>query len=215
MKRTIMWAGIGLMASVSGAAAQEGVFMRDALSSLGLIPGEQARIDYRERPPLVVPPRVELRQPVDARAVEANGQWPADQDLVRERRRQREAAIPETERERRRMNDDNPRVSVDEIRAGRRPGAGLNAGPAPVRSDGGREATWIDPRVLRSQGVRPEPEFVSGEEPSRRTLVEPPSGLRRPDPRAPIRATRDLPGSQEDEANPGAYNRQQAARNRP
>jgi hypothetical protein len=215
MKRTIMWAGIGLMASVSGAAAQEGVFMRDALSSLGLIPGEQARIDYRERPPLVVPPRVELRQPVDARAVEANGQWPADQDLVRERRRQREAAIPETERERRRMNDDNPRVSVDEIRAGRRPGAGLNAGPAPVRSDGGREATWIDPRVLRSQGVRPEPEFVSGEEPSRRTLVEPPSGLRRPDPRAPVRATRDLPGSQEDEANPGAYNRQQAARNRP
>lgn len=215
MKRIILSAGIGLMASVSGAGAQEGVFMRDALSSLGLIPGEQARIDYRERAPLVVPPKIELRQPADRAALEANGQWPADQDLVRERRRQREAAIPEGERERRRMNDENPRVSIDEIRGGRRPGAGVSQAPAPVRTDGGREATWIDPVTLRSQGVKPEEEFVSGAEPSRRSLVEPPSGLRRPDPRAPIRATRDLPGSIEDEASPGAYNRQQAARNRP
>jgi hypothetical protein len=215
MKRIVALAGIGLMASVAGASAQEGVFMKDVLSSFGLIPGDRPQIEYRERAPLVVPPRTELRQPADRAALEASGQWPADHDVVRDRRRQREAAIPEAERERRRMNDNNPRVSIDEIRAGRRPGTGTQQGPAPNRPDGGREATWVHPDQLRSQGTRPEPEFESGAEPSRRFLTEPPTGLRRPDPRAPIRVTRELPGNRErEEADPGAFNRQQAARGR-
>jgi hypothetical protein len=214
MKRIVALAGIGLLASVVSAPAQEGVFMRDMLSSMGLVPAERPQIDYRERPPLVVPPNPTLRTPVARGAVEADGQWPTDPDVVRERRRQRDAAIPETERERRRMNDNNPRVSIEEIRGGRRPGAGISQAPAPNRPDGGREATWVHPDTLRAQGTVPEQTYVSGVEPERRSLTEPPSGLRRPDPRAPIRATRDLPGSQEDEANPGAYNRQQAERAR-
>ncbi|KAA2235114.1 hypothetical protein [Salinarimonas soli] len=214
MKRIVVLAGLGLMASVVGASAQEGVFMKDVLSSMGLVPGERPQIDYRERAPLVVPPSPTLRTPVAPNAAEANGGWPADQDLVRERRRQREAAIPETERERRRMNDQNPRISIDEVRSGRVQGAATRD-PMPHRPDSGREASgWLHPDVLRSQGTVPEQTYVSGAEPERRSLTEPPSGLRRPDPRAPIRATRDLPGSLEDEASPGAYNRQQAERAR-
>jgi hypothetical protein len=214
MKRIVALAGIGLMASVVSAPAQEGVFMRDMLSSLGLVPAERPQIDYRERPPLVVPPSPTLRTPVARGALEADGQWPADQDMVRERRRQRDAAVPEAERERRRMNDNNPRMSIDEIRGGRRPGAGISQAPAPNRPDGGREATWIHPDTLRSEGRIPEQPLVPGVEPERRSLTEPPSGLRRPDPRAPIRVTRELPNSMDDDASPGVYNRQQAERAR-
>lgn len=215
MKRVAALAGLGLMASVAGASAQEGVFMKDMLSSLGLIPGDKPPIDYRERAPLVVPPRLELRQPVSGAALEANPQWPADHDVVRERRRQREAAIPEAERERRRMNDNNPRVSIDEIRSGRRPGAAAGPAPAPNRPDGGREATWVHPDILRSQGVRPDKEFETAGDPGRQYLTEPPSGLRRPDSRAPIRVTRELPRDMErEEADPNVFNRQQAERNR-
>jgi hypothetical protein len=134
---------------------------------------------------------------------------------VRERRRQRDAAIPETQRERRRMNDNNPTLSVDEIRAGRRPGAGIDRAPAPVRNDGGQAATWIHPDTLRREGRLPEVDPTTGIEPARRTLAEPPSGLRRPDPNAPMRATRELPTNRErDEADPAAFNRQQAERSR-
>lgn len=214
MKRILILAGIGLAASTVGASAQEGIFMRDALSTLGIIAPERPAIEYRERPPLVVPPRVELRPPADRAALEASGQWPVDQDVTRERRRQREAAIPETERERRRMNDENPRVSIDEIRAGRRPGAGVSGEPAPNRPDSGREATWIDPRVLRSQGVKPDDAAAPGGEPARRALTDPPTGLRSPDPRAPMRATRDPRLTEVEEADPNFFNRQQAERNR-
>jgi len=215
MKRIVALAGIGLLASVVSASAQEGVFMRDVLSSMGLVPAERPQIEYRERPPLVVPPNPTLRTPAAPNAVEAGGQWPADQDVVRERRRQREAGIPETERERRRMNDNNPRLSIDEVRSGRNPGAGSSRAPEPHRSDSGREASgWVSPDILRAQGTVPEQTYVSGVEPERRSLTEPPSGLRRPDPRAPMRATRELPGSREDEASPGAFIRQEAERAR-
>src|SRR3954465_5312519 len=86
-----------LIAAAPGAVAQEGVFMKDFLGSIGIIPKEKAPIEYRERAPLVLPPRIALRGPVAPRPLQtANPQWPNDPDVVAARRRDEEANIPVT-----------------------------------------------------------------------------------------------------------------------
>jgi len=50
-----LFASATLLAA-TGASAQEGMFAKDLLGSVGIIPKERPRIDYRERAPLVLPP---------------------------------------------------------------------------------------------------------------------------------------------------------------
>lgn len=177
-------AALALAAAVTGAgaaSAEEGVFMRDLLGKAGLIPAERADIDYRERAPLVIPPRMELREPGQPRGQQARGpQWPNDPDIVAARRRDADARTPVTELERRRANENNPRLSVDELRRG--PRAAGQAGSAPLSGPqgGARADSWVSPEVMRRQGHAPDSSQVAeGGEPRRRTLVEPPTGLRR------------------------------------
>src|SRR3954451_25350014 len=69
MKRIASFAALGaavLAVSAGDAQAQEGVFMRDLLGTLGVIPEAKPRIEYRERPTLVVPPKSALPAPVSA-----------------------------------------------------------------------------------------------------------------------------------------------------
>ena len=96
------------------------MFARDLLGSVGIIPKERPRIDYRERAPLVLPPKMELRDPADPQALHAaNPQWPNDPDLAGKRRREAEARAPVTQSETRRMSGNNPMLSPDEtVRAG-------------------------------------------------------------------------------------------------
>ena len=76
--------------------------MRDLLGKAGIIAREQADIDYRERAPLVVPPRLDLREPGQGGGAQARGpQWPNDPDIAAARRRQADARTPVTELERR------------------------------------------------------------------------------------------------------------------
>jgi len=56
-----LFASATLLAA-TGAGAQEGMFAKDLLGSVGIIPKERPRIDYRERAPLVLPPKMELRR---------------------------------------------------------------------------------------------------------------------------------------------------------
>lgn len=215
--RTVAGLAIGALAATVWAgnarAEEEGVFMKDMLGSIGLIGKERPPIQYRERAPLVVPPRLDLRDPVAPGSTEArNPQWPDDPDLVEKRRRAADAKIPITEMERRRAGENNPRLSAEELRAGRRPGAGIPTEPVVRHGDSSRDELWVRPDVLRAQG-RPasEPVVAGGAEPERNRLSQPPAGFRKPADGAVMR--RDFePIVREDEADPKAFIRQQNRR---
>ncbi len=50
---------MGLAATGAQAQSEEGVFMKDLLGSIGIIEKEKDPIRYRERAPLVIPPRLD------------------------------------------------------------------------------------------------------------------------------------------------------------
>lgn len=197
------------LAAATGAAAQEGVFMKDFLGSIGIIPKEQPPIEYRERAPLVLPPRIELREPADPKAIAAtNPQWPNDPDVAAARRREADARTPVTETEQRRIAQ-NPTLSIHEIRQGRRPGAEVPNAPVVRTGDGGRESTWIHPDTLRAQGRVDDATKLSGVEPDRRNLTEPPAGFRKPTMK--VKAGFEV-DRREDESDPKVYWREQQGR---
>ena len=203
-------AGAGLMMSSVGAAAQEGMFMKDMLGTIGILPKERPSIEYRERAPLVLPPKMELREPKGRNSVKAaNPQWPNDPEVVAERRREAEARIPVTETERRRL-EQNPTLSVEEIRKGRRPGAEIPSSPVYRPGDSSRHGYWVSPDELTAKKSKNDEVAMDvGVEPTRRDLTEPPAGFRKAT--APLK--RDFePIRREDEADPKVYNREQAAR---
>ncbi|CAA9307261.1 MAG: hypothetical protein AVDCRST_MAG90-201 [uncultured Microvirga sp.] len=194
----------GVGATANGAAAQEGAFMKDILGTIGILPKDRDPIDYRERAPLVVPPKLELRPPAGAGSAEArNPQWPRDPDVAAARRREAEARVPTTETERRRFNNDSGgRLSVEEIRAGRRAGAGVPTDPVYRHGDGGRGDSWVDPKTLRAKSK--DAAVVADAEPDRQLLTEPPTGYRKPAAGSRVRADSE-PVTREDEADPKAY----------
>ena len=200
--------GAAALASATGAAAQEGLFAKDLFASMGLIPKERPNIDYKERPPLVLPPRMDLRDPADPKGVmAANPQWPNDPDVAAARRRENYARVPVTDDRRR---EKNPTLTIEEVRSGRRAGAEIPDGPVVRRGDNVRETTWIHPDQLRREGVKSDDPLSSMEEPERRDLTQPPSGFRKPT----IKVKRDFEVERkEDDADPKLYWRDQAKRN--
>jgi hypothetical protein len=199
----------GALACAGGAAAQEGMFMKDLLGTMGIIPKERPPIEYRERAPLVLPPKMELREPADSRAVQAaHPQWPNDPDVLAARRREADARTPVTQTERRRL-EQNPTLSIHEIRQGRRPGAEIPTAPVVRRGDNARDALLVSPDELRAVKSKDDAALSSLEEPDRGSLTEPPSGFRKPTQR--MKPTFEVE-HRVDEADPKAYWREQAAR---
>ena len=196
-----------LMAATAGARAEEGVAIKNLLGSMGIIAPERDPIPYRERAPLVMPPKMELREPVAPGAVRAaHPQWPNDPDLAGKKRREAEARAPVTQSETRRMSDNNPRLSGEELRAGRRPGAGIPDGP--VRH-GDRDGVWVSPDQLRTRGGTQEAGTVTaGGAPVRRVLSDPPTELSRSASGGPIQKSFE-PQVKVDEADPRAFFREQ------
>jgi hypothetical protein len=160
--------------AVGPATAQEGVAIKNILGDVGIIPKERDPIRYRERAPLVLPPRMELREPAAPESFASNNpQWPKDPDVVSRQRRAAESRVPATDSEVRRMSERNARLTVDEMRAGRNPNA---TGPAPGshRGDNARDV------LMRNAP----PEGYVGEKTAdsslvRRTLTDPPTMLKK------------------------------------
>jgi hypothetical protein len=205
LRDIIRLAAIGgvAVAFAPAALAQEGMFMKDLLGSVGIIPKERPPIDYRERAPLVLPPNMELRQPMDGAGLQAaNPQWPNDPDVAAARRREADARVPVTETERRRSLGQNPSLSVHDIRAGRRAGAQVPDGPVATRLGNARDTLVVDPRELKATGSDKEASLSSLEEPERASLTEPPTGFRKPTQR--VKPTFEIE-HKADEADPKAY----------
>ncbi len=91
--RPLLSAAVVLAPLCAGTAqAQErGEFMRDALSGIGLLEKRQDPIDYHERPPLVMPPKIDGKALPQPRARSTSTAWPKDPEIV-ERERAAEVA---------------------------------------------------------------------------------------------------------------------------
>jgi hypothetical protein len=191
----LRWAAFGPAVAVAmvcaGAPVQAQSTTIDSLMTImGLKSGDSGpEIEYRERAPLVVPPKIQLRPPEEP-ASKRNAAWPNDPDVQRRRAREAEAKIPKTERDSYKL-DQNPRLSIDDIRAGRREGANVNTTPKPVYGENSREEIWLSPDKLRALDRKTAPDKVAaGVEPDRRYLTDPPTGYRLPSANAPIAAPR-------------------------
>lgn len=171
-----------LAASVATTAvrAEEGVLMKNLLGDMGIIPKDKDPIRYRERAPLVLPPKMELREPTAKESfASSNPQWPKDPDAVAQKRRLEANAIPVTESETRRMSERNSRLSIDEIRNGRTAGV-ESAYPPTHRGDNARDVLILSPDEMRSKRSNENEVKTADGAPVRRTLTDPPSTFRKP-----------------------------------
>lgn len=199
----------GLLAA-GGAQAQQGVFMRDTLSTIGLIEPEKPAITYRERAPLVMPPKLDGKALPPPRTASASPQWPKDPEIVQRERDAAEARKPIVRGAQGRMNDNNMTLSIDEMRAGRRAGAQVRTEPGRTESDGGSSSIWSAFDLFGARSAeKSEPAAVA--EPDRDILTDPPTGYRKA-PRAIAKTNGEPvynPSRDREESDPGAYLRAQ------
>ncbi|WP_430911304.1 hypothetical protein [Methylobacterium sp. sgz302541] len=202
-------AGLGLGLSTAGpAAAQQpqGELMRDTLSTLGLIEKEKPAITYRERAPLVMPPKLDGRALPPPRSANASPEWPREPEVLARQKAAEEARLPRGGQPQGRYNDNNATLSVDDIRSGRRADANMTTEVQPKPGDGNRDSFWVNPLELM-KGIgqdRTEPSVV---EPSRDVLTDPPTGYRKA-PKPVAKNTSDPinnPSREREESDPGVY----------
>lgn len=183
----------GLLLAAVPASAQEGVLFKNLIE--GVIGGKSNNdIEYRQRPPLVVPPGSTLPRPQEP-ASTRNASWPNDPDVARRRAEDARALVPATEREKYKDNQ-RPLLSQEELQRGRVSGR-----------DGGRylpiqQSKTFDENIgpIRTgrdiAGQRNADDLASltyGSEPDRKYLYEPPVGYRRPAGTAPVGPGRNAP----------------------
>ncbi|GGC67347.1 hypothetical protein [Chelatococcus reniformis] len=197
-RASITWAPLTLIAlacTMTGPVqAEEGMFMKNMLTNLGIIDDEKAAasINYRERAPLAVPPKLDLPQP-SAGPGAREAAWPNDTDVVKRKRavaeRQQPVPFP---------SDNRPSqgavMKPDELnRTPKRTAKGDQPGPREVYGDG-RLSTWVDPDELKKGTETTDPSKLAyGQEPERGTLLQPPSGYRMPAGNAPLASTKSEP----------------------
>jgi len=181
--------GLAAFAAPTAASAQSfgnNDIFESTLQMLGLKDDEaKPEIDYRERAPLVVPPKVPDALPVpQASAAEANPNWPKDPDV---QRRKREAEGSKTPI----VRDDPGRPLLpSELNKGKRKyvGNSSNAPTEPVGAESKRDV--LLPSQLGFTGwmngvTGKQDQLTFNGEPERENLIQPPPGYQTPAPNAP------------------------------
>ncbi len=205
--RLAIGAGALVLAGTCGAAAQEGVAMKSILGAVGIIPKERPPIEYRERAPLVLPPKAVLRPPASPAEVEARGNWPKDPDVAAARREAYEARAPETLTSHYR-NSEAKRLGIDEVMAGRRVSG--RADPFdPALNDRRSDVSRMTPAQLRAFST--DEAKLQGDGLERRSLSDPPEPLLKAAGGKKLKATRDIK-VEGDPDSPMAFQRQQSGR---
>lgn len=206
-------AALGCSAS-SAFAADDGYqdVFSSVLTAVGLLsPDKTPDIDYRERAPLVLPPKMNLAKPVNP-ASERTASWPQDPDVAKRRKAAAEARAPS------RNVLGNPGVVVgrDEMMKGRL----ANGDPSAVPDSAVRQANCgnqgnqrnclvVSPDELaamndryKASGQGEKTELVAGQEPDRVYLTQPPKGYLKVS--KTIKATAEAPKPKVDDADPKA-----------
>lgn len=183
-----MATGVALAALASAAPAQAQI----AQSLLGKMFGgeEEPAINYSERAPIVIPPRRDLTQPGDPDALAQDPAWPKDPD-VKKKMKKREGVGPATsKREEFFTPDELSGYRGGDQRVGRR------YGDTDEYTRLQRPVTPLEMKKrLRTEDEAP---LVPGVEPARRSLSDPPAGLRVPLATAPLGGNEPLPSQQGD-----------------
>lgn len=194
-------------------AEETGELMRNALSGIGLLEKPQAPIQYRERAPLVMPPKLDGRSLPAPRSSAALPQWPKEPEVAERERAAAERKQPKGTQPQGRYEDNNATLGIDEMRAGRRADAGIPRENERKPGDNTREDSWVNPLEL-IRGIGSERTEPSDVEPARDVLTDPPKGYRQA-PRKVARGSSDPvnnPSREREEADPGLYQREQRAR---
>ena len=204
---------LSLAASVPARAADDGqgTILGSMMRMVGLDEKPETaapKIDYRQRPSLVLPKSLDLPPP--ARAADArNPAWPKDPDVMAQRREEALARAPASQAE-----PDGP-MDVREMQKDRT--------PASAKADYDNcefSEKECDPRTIWSQlkikkgdpGAIPEEAgLVPGKEPPRKYLTQPPPGYMTP--KRVVKRTWEQPGNKNSDDNPNVYFQHQAGHN--
>lgn len=211
---------LGLCLAASGARAADDGYANvfsSVLGSVGLIKGDAAPdIQYRERPPLVLPKDAALPKPV-AGAAKHSAAWPQDPDVVKKRKEDAEAHAPHTLDPS--LSDHGMMLSHDDQMKGR---VAAEADEEPVRpntcGNDGQHCIMLSPAEMkrqdeayRAENPDKDDKLVAGKEPSREYLTQPPKGYMKP--AKALKATAEAPEEKMDESSP-RYIQQQEAKHR-
>ena len=171
---------------------------------------ENPNIQYRERAPLVLPPRTDLRPPREGVA-QRNPNFPQDQETAAARRRQ-------ADRGRVRLDRVEEGVQVAGARELSRnpfapspanPTACVIGDPRDTPNSCGPQAFWDS---LKAKSVDKPAQLQAGVEPERKYLTQPPKGYMAP--KTTVKATFEAPRPRNDDAKGSDFFIEQARRSR-
>jgi hypothetical protein len=183
--------GIGLLLASGAARAQEDEddgrsfeekIIDNLMRGLGATNMENSGIDYRERSPLVVPPKLDLPPPVSAKSEVQAPNWPKDPDVAR-----RKAAIAASNKKKPELWEAARPLTPSELNQGKTAAPahtgnepiepGVSNNPALSPSQLGFEGRFSD----FFRGNKTETADFKGE-PTRDSLTQPPPGYQTPSP---------------------------------
>lgn len=192
------------LAAGTARAADDGYdnVISSVLGAVGIIKGDAPpEIEYRERPPLVLPRSAALPKPA-AVASKRSPAWPQDPDVVRRRKEAEEARAPQSPNAG--VSDKGVLLSREDELKGR--AAGEPVRPNECGNDG-QHCLILNPNELRAEGERfraanPEKSdtLVAGKEPDRMFLTQPPKGYLKP--ARSVKATTEAPEEKLNDSSP-------------
>jgi len=191
LRLAVVALGVGLVMAAGAARAQddeddqtfEEKIIQNIMTGIGGTNMENRGIDYRERSPLVVPPKLDLPRPAEASQEVKDANWPKDPDEAR-----RKAAIAARKKQNKDPLESGRLLSPSELNAAR------TATPArtnndPVQPGNSSNNPILSPSQLGYNGGfsgmfggnKTETAPFTGE-PTRDSLTQPPSGYQTPSP---------------------------------
>jgi type IV secretory pathway VirB10-like protein len=184
--------GIGLVMTAGAARAQENdeddktfeeKIIEGIMAGIGGTNMENRGIDYRERSPLVVPPKIDLPPPASASADVKAPNWPKDPDEAR-----RKAAIAARKKENKDPVEASRLLTPSELNKGKI-AASARTSDDPIQPGTNNNNPILSPSQLGYNGSfsglfggsKTETAPFKGE-PTRESLTQPPSGYQTPSP---------------------------------
>ena len=162
------------------------------LTGLGLVPPPPPDIEYRERPPLVVPPTGDiLPPPRDASAISQNPAWPKDHDKV-VREAEAKANWVDTRATTSRVGEARS-LTPAELNKGYRSGKATGSGFANNGRANQDNRLSVNEMGFLGWGNKKDDTIRFEGEPERATLTEPPPGYQTPAPGAKYGVVADRP----------------------